>query len=202
LAETLSFVSALSFWPMAFQDVLRLNTAAIRDATLSQIARHQLLEDRGHDRWFVHDLMLITGSHPDLTAIFSVEHRAARDAAHAIVSESFNAHSDIERIVLLLTVESTGEVFFPAVVDYLRRMGAEPALEYFSQKHLAAERGHELVEESIREVLTGVHLDPDTRLRCLGLINRCYAAFAALFDALEQAMDEQPPTAPRAKLFA
>lgn len=191
MAETLPFASALTFWPMAFQDVLRMNTAAIRDAKLSRIARHHLHEDRGHDEWFLQDLTLITGSRPDVTALFAPEHRSARSATYALVSESFRAQSDIERIVLILTFESTGHVFFPAVVKYLTRMGVQSVFQYFSQKHLDVEKGHELIDLQMQEMLGGIQIDPGTRGRCLELINRCYAAFAALFDSLERAIVDQ-----------
>ena len=46
------YASALTFWVMTFQDILRLNEAQVTDARLREVAAQHRAEDAGHDRWF------------------------------------------------------------------------------------------------------------------------------------------------------
>lgn len=190
IGEVLPFASKLTFWVMVFQDVLQLNTRRITHPTLSRIARHHLAEDAGHDRWFLNDLLAIDGKHPDISQLFGKSHASTRHAAYALVAEVFKAQDDEERIVLLLTLESAGHVFFERIVDFFEAHDVRRSLKYFSRHHLDAEKSHEMFERQLEALLAAVVLSGEMRERCLALLDRCYAAFQVIFDELEETIVE------------
>lgn len=193
LERILPFIPLSGFWVMTFQDALRLNAEGLRDSPLERIARHHLSEDAGHDIWYLDDLRLTFGTYPTLPEIFSEEYRACREASFAIISESFGSPTDAARITFLLTLESTGQVFFPHVVEYFRRAGVEPALKYFAQTHLDVERDHELVDERMLQELSRIDLSAETTLQCLATVDRCYAAFEKLFGSFADTIRTADP---------
>jgi hypothetical protein len=193
LARVLPFARELTFWVMGFQDALRINTALITDATLKRVARHHLSEDSGHDRWFLEDLLLLSGTVPDTDELFGRPHQTTREATYSLLAESYRAQEDIERIVLLMTYESTGQVFFPKIVEYFKRSGIESVLKYFAQTHLDVEKNHELVENQMQGTLNAIELPQLTRERCIQAVDRCYDAFSRLFDHLDEVIEKTPP---------
>src|SRR3954469_18103724 len=107
----LSFAPDLTFWVMAFQDVLRLNAALTRDPQMRKIVRHHRAEDAGHERWFLDDLAAMQMSAPDVRWLFGDRHSPTRDAAYALVSEVYRTTDDRLRLVLVKTLESPWHVF-------------------------------------------------------------------------------------------
>jgi hypothetical protein len=182
--DLLPIVPTVAFWVMSFQDALRINARRISDRPLARVARHHLNEDAGHDVWYLSDLRQVTGVVPDLAALFAEPYRVCREVSYGLLAETFLAVDDAERIALLLVFESTGQVFFPRVVDCFRRGGIEPALQYFAQTHLDVEIGHEIAEERMHQMLGELAVPDQTVERCLAAVDRCYEAFSTLFDAL------------------
>jgi hypothetical protein len=191
--ELMPFIPAVAFWAMSFQDALRINARRISDRTLIRVARHHLSEDAGHDLWYLSDLRTVTGTVPDLVALFGDQHRVCREVSYGLLAETFRAVDDAERIALLLIFESTGQVFFPRVVECFRRGGIEPALRYFAQTHLDVEKGHEIAEEKMHRLLSELEVPEETTQRCLAAVDRCYRAFSTLFDALVSAIESAGP---------
>jgi len=191
LREVLPFLSHLSFWVMAFQDVLRLNESRFHDPTLKKIARHHRSEDAGHDKWFLADLLKIEGQNPDMRALFSSQHAATRDATYALVSEVYRAGSDYERIVLLLSLESTGHIFFEAIAAYFERMGVTQSLQYFSRHHIDVEKSHEVFEHQMHAFLDTIVLPEGENASCCALVDRAYQAFTLMFDHFENLCRKQ-----------
>lgn len=185
LRGVLPVVSQLSFWVLTFQDVLRLNEARVCEPRLRRIARHHRAEDAGHEQWFLHDLMEIDGQLPDARALFSSAHAAVRDASFALASEVFRATSDLERITLLLALESTGHVFFEAFAAYVERMGLSRSLQYLSRHHADVERHHEVFEAKQQAALDAMDPPAEVRAACVALVDRVFEAFNAMFDHLE-----------------
>lgn len=183
-ANVLDAAAGLTFWVFTFQDVLRLNESRITDPSLRKIARHHCAEDSGHDAWFSQDIAEIDPTPRDVGWLFGRHHVQTRDASYALIAEVFRAHDDYERIVLLLTLESAGHVFFERVADYVDRTDPDTTLRYFSRWHLDVEKDHELFEAELRTVLD-VELDQNVRARTIAMVDRCYEAFANLFTGIE-----------------
>jgi hypothetical protein len=182
----------LTFWVFTFQDILRLNWSRTSDPDLVRIARHHLAEDAGHQLWFLKDLELIEGTLPGVEWIFSEEHAQTRAASFAIASEVFRVVHDYDRIVILLTLESAGHIFFAEISSYFEAQGIHKALRYFAKAHLEAEKSHELFERQMMERLLSVTLSPDDRSRSIALVQRLYDAFRVMFDAIDSALERTP----------
>lgn len=181
----LAFARALTFWVMTFQDILRINEARVVDLSLRRIARHHMQEDAGHERWFLSDLLAIDGTIPDVDWVFGPDHAGTRAASYALVSEVYHAKTDHERIALLLTLESTGHVFFEKVSDYFERVQIRKTLRYFARTHLDVEKQHELFEDRLMQPLFATTLTFTDRKECCAMVDRAYAAFDNLFLSID-----------------
>ncbi|KTD14541.1 hypothetical protein Lgra_0572 [Legionella gratiana] len=191
LEELSYFVPELTFWAMTFQDILRINEEKISDPYLKKVARHHRLEDAGHEKWFLHDkkYMGAVNIEPscdtnDVSWLYSKESQLTRDAAYAILAEVYKANDEILNIVLLLTIESSGHVFFEKVSKQMKKTGHDKNLKYFSTSHLEVEMAHALFEEEMERSLFSRQVSIHTRREALKLIDRCYDAFNAMFDGL------------------
>jgi hypothetical protein len=183
----LSFAPDLTFWVMAFQDILRLNATLTRDPQMRKIVRHHRAEDAGHDRWFLDDLAAMQIPAPDVRWLFGERHSPTRDAAYALVSEVYRATDDRLRLVLVKTLESAGHVFFGRVAAFVERVGLSKVLKYFSFSHLEVEKNHQVFEEEISRIVSGIRLPPKLRTEAKQLVDRCYVAFGTMFDAMCEA---------------
>jgi hypothetical protein len=197
IENVMPIVPALVFWVMSFQDALRINVHRIHDRQLKTIARHHLREDAGHDLWYLNDLRKMTSTVPDAKELFGDAHRACREISYGLLAEAYRSVDDAERIVLLLILESTGQVFFPHIVTCFRQAGIEPSLQYFAQTHLDVEKNHEIVEQKMHDMLSGLQLPESTRSRCIEAVDRCYDLFSALFDSLVRSIQSADPATVR-----
>ncbi|HEY8072661.1 MAG TPA: hypothetical protein VIF62_01085, partial [Labilithrix sp.] len=152
------FARRLTFWPLAFQDVLRILSETVHETALNLIARHHAAEDRDHDLWFLHDLQALGARVPNVDALFRTDHDPARRAAYTIVAEALGAKTGASKVVVLLALESTGHVFFTETAAFVRRRGCE-GLKYFSEHHLAVEKSHAVFEERAMDMLRKIRLD-------------------------------------------
>ena len=197
LKEIGCIVPGLTFWVMAFQDVLRLNEERVTDPDLKKIARHHRLEDAGHEQWFLHDRNYMCGmdsNSADLNALFGKDARWARDPAYAIMAEVFKSDSDWLNIVLLLVIESSGHVFFEKIVKQVQAIGEDRNLKYFSSSHFKVELAHALFDDEMERKLYAEPLPENIREDALRLVDRCYGAFDQMFDGLMLACDSQGVT--------
>lgn len=185
------FVPELTFWALTFQDVLRINETRVSDPELKKIARHHRQEDAGHDRWFIHDKNYM-GEHAgdpacknnDVSWLYSRDLRFVRDACYEIMSEVYKSGHEILNIVLLLTLESTGHVFFENVAKQVKKTGEDKNLKYFSSSHLEVELAHALFEEEMERKLFSREIPIELRREAIRMIDRCYDGFNKMFDGL------------------
>lgn len=192
LEEIGYFVPELTFWAMTFQDILRINEYRITlDPYLKKVARHHRLEDAGHQMWFNEDRKYMGAASTDKSCLsddvvwlYSKETQLTRDAAYAIMSEIYKADEEILNVILLLTLESSGHVFFEKVVKQVQKVGEDDNLKYFSSHHLEVELAHAVFEEEMEKGLFSRELPVHTRRQALKMIDRCYDAFNRMFDGL------------------
>jgi hypothetical protein len=184
--EVIGFAPALTFWVMTFQDVLRLTASRGCNPELRKILIHHRTEDAGHERWFLSDLGTLGLPIPDVATLFGPEHSTTRDAANALMSEVFRAGDDRLRVLLLLTLESAGHVFFEAIARRVDMAGMSRRLRYFSFSHLDAEEQHDVFGEEMGRAVAAIDLG-DIREEAFAMVDRCYAAFDAMFDGLASA---------------
>lgn len=191
LEEIGYFVPELTFWAMTFQDILRINEEKVTDSYLKKVARHHRLEDAGHEKWFLSDKKYMgdrsidkTCNNDDITWLYSKETQLTRDAAYAILAEVYKADDEILNIALLLTIESSGHVFFEKVANQVKKTGEDKNLKYFSSSHLEVEMAHALFEDEMESKLYARPISIKVRRDALKMIDRCYDAFNIMFDGL------------------
>ena len=182
------YASALTFWVMTFQDILRLNEAQVTDVILRRVAAQHRAEDAGHDRWFLEDLMVLNGAWPDVRTLFGEACHSVRDAAYALVSELYRAENDYCRLVFLLTIESAGHAFFEKIAAYHERVAPDKPLKYFSRTHMCAEQSHQLYENELDAHVSAIVLPEAVAAQALAVIERVYEAFDQMFLGLEAAV--------------
>lgn len=186
---------ALAWWPMTFQDVLRLNLARIEDPALRRYAEHHRAEDGGHDRWFLGDLRALGVNAPGLGELFGGAFQPIRDASFALVAEVCREQSDAERVALLLALEPTGHVFFDRVAAAAERLCPELPLRYFGKHHLDVEHDHELFEAGTGAEIEEVPLSDTERARAEAAVARIYRTFSDIFSYLADRMSDADPAA-------
>ncbi|WP_028388447.1 hypothetical protein [Legionella fairfieldensis] len=192
LEEISYFIPELTFWAMTFQDILRLNEERVSDPYLKKVARHHRLEDAGHEKWFLHDKKYIGSlcgaksscSRDDIAWLYSKESQTTRDAAYAIMAEIYKIDNELVNIALLLTLESSGHVFFEKVAKQVKKTGEDKNLRYFSSKHLDVEMAHALFEDEMESKLLAIEAPVNVRRDALKMIDRCYEAFDKMFSGL------------------
>ena len=191
LEEISYFVPELTFWAMTFQDILRINEERVKDPYLKKVARHHRLEDAGHEKWFLSDKKYMSElcndkscGRDDVAWLYSKDSQLVRDAAYAIMSEIYKLDEEMLNVVLLLTLESSGHVFFEKVVQQVKKAGEDKNLKYFSSSHLEVELAHALFEEEMERKIFERRLSISTRREALKMIDRCYDAFNKMFDGL------------------
>ena len=192
--DALTFAPDLTFWVMAFQDILRLNTKRTREREILRMVKHHRAEDAGHERWFLADLAVLNMPTPDVKLLFGKEHAPTRDAAYALISEVFRTNDDRLRLILVKTLESAGHIFFERVARIVEDAKHTNLLKYFSFNHLEIEKNHEVFEREMAEKISSIQLPPETRREAEDLVDRCYNAFNSMFDALRapEAQDADP----------
>ncbi|BAT53711.1 unknown protein [Nostoc sp. NIES-3756] len=182
----------ISFWVMSFQDLLRINLSQMTDKEYYQIVRQHLLEDVGHEKWFLDDLKAMDLEQPNLQVLYSKPHAAVRDATFSLMSEVFQANYDYERIIIILTLESAGHIFFENVTNFVEKHNYHHELKYFSNHHLGLEKSHELFEEEIQAYLNNFQLNYEESNKLLNMIDRIFKAFELMFNGLAIALSNPP----------
>jgi hypothetical protein len=191
-APLASMAKALAWWPMVFQDVLRLNVQSIQGSGLERLAEFHRDEDSGHERWYLEDLSVLGVEQPALDELFGDEFRPIRDACYALTAEVFRHQSGAERVALLLALEPTGHVFFEEISTAVDRVCPQLPLRYFARTHLGVEKDHDLFAESTNAHLERIVLTDSERASCEAMVSRVYRIFGDVFSYLENRMTHAP----------
>jgi DMATS type aromatic prenyltransferase len=188
--------SRLTFFVMCFQDVLRLVTEHMSDATFASVARTHELEDKGHDQWFLHDLRHL-GVATSVDSLFGPDHQVARDISYDLIAEVLRAESDWSRLAVVLSLEAIGAEFFGRIVGFLQRMGSGEGLKYFARRHLQIEQAHDLFRSN-RDIPI-LHATPDERERAAAIAtaNRVFCTMTRFADSLNTAMVRRRTVPPK-----
>jgi hypothetical protein len=192
LQQTMGFAPYGAFWVMTFQDILRLNEILTKDPKLHEFAHHHRQEDSGHERWFLEDLEVMFDTEKlTIGWLYGPSCSAIRDGSYTIMAELIKAESDQQRIVLLLTLESTSQVFSKEITSYIYHMGYAEKLKYFSKTHFNAENEHAMYEEEGEQQLHAIKFTPQEREKAIALVDYIYAiSYKIANEVLKQAGNE------------
>jgi hypothetical protein len=175
----------LTFWIMAFQDLLPLIEERVESSRLREIARHHRLEDQGHNRWFFQDLArLDVRPVTDVFAIFDEAAACGRRTTYALMSEIWRIDDDLLRIALLMSLESSGHVFFGRMCDYVAANGLGERLKYFGSHHIRVEKAHTVFHDQVESWLLEEPLTAAQEAAGLAMVDRTHAVFHDLFDTM------------------
>lgn len=175
----------LSFWIQAFQDLLILVEKRVEEPQLKELARLHGVEDLGHNIWFKEDLKRIgISSDSPVYEIYSKNNFLARATVYQLMAETFQASDDRILIALLMSLESSGHIFFGKMSEYTKSKNLDKCLKYFSHHHLGVELGHSMFIKEIEDRLMTEALPVNLREEGLAMVDRTYSAFKVLFDEM------------------
>jgi hypothetical protein len=175
---------ALSWWPMVFQDVLRLNADFVKGTPMARFVDYHRIEDAGHDRWFLDDLRALSIEEPRLNDLFGEEFLPIREACYELIVETFREQTPAQRVAFLLALEPTGHVFFANVTLAVERICPDLPLLYFARSHLGVEKDHDLFTESTDHELDKIVLSEEERAGTEAAVRRIYNLFTGVFTYL------------------
>ncbi len=179
--------AGFTFFALAFQDMLRLAATTMTHPLLRELASVHESEDRGHDRWFLHDVHKLRAVR-SLRWTFSGDHRVTRDIAYALMTEILGASSDFQRFAVVLSLEAIAAEFFGRVIGLLERTGLVEGLRYFGHRHQEAEQSHDLFEDGAQENFLSLEIPQAVVPDVLGAVARCFRAMTRLADDLDERM--------------
>jgi hypothetical protein len=196
LRKMLAFAPSGTFWVMSFQDIIFMNAELTTDPVIRSLVERHRQEDTGHEHWFLADIASVFGAAPTrIDWLFSEQNRQVRTVAYALASEVFHIQDDVLRLVLLEVLEAAAGVYFAAISSALTAAGHAGSLKYFAGEHLTAEADHEMHGESNNQIET-MSLSVVQRGQAKLLIDRMFARFFQLGDALLECFDEARAGAP------
>ena len=172
---------AAAWWPMVFQDILRLNFERVQGTDYERFAEFHKNEDADHDRWYLGDLAVFDVGTPGLDELFGSQFQPVRDACYKLVAEVHRNQSGAERIAMLLALEPTGHVFFEQISTAVDRVCPHLPLRYFARSHLGVEMSHDLFTESTEADLGKIVLSDAERSESEAMVARIYSTFTDIF---------------------
>jgi len=176
------FVPGLTFWVLAYQDVLRLHEEMARDPLVRRVATTLRQNERGDDATFLSDMHLL-GSELDLRSAFGREHVHVRDGAYALTSELFRAETEHARLAVLLVVAAESAVLRAKLGRFAERIAYREPLRWIPRPRPGAS-GQRLWDLELQADLASVILPTRTRAEALRVVERSDAALRKIMDHL------------------
>lgn len=180
----LGFMPGLAFFIMAFGDLNRyvLRRLPAADVHQERVNEHTL-EDDHHWPWFLEDLEKLgwnrlTTTCNALRNLWSEDTHRSRVLMYDLCAILAGCNS-VERLAVIEAIEETGNVLFALTAKIADAIQAQTGIElrYMGAFHFALESGH--MQNSEHAELARIPLSEDARGRCLMLVDRTFAAFAA-----------------------
>jgi hypothetical protein len=186
IAQVVPFVPQVSFFVLAFQDLMRITGERADDPRLRDLLRHHCEEEVGHDGWFLQDLVRLADAPPSLAILFGPQHAATRRATWALMGEVLSAEDDVARLCLIFTLEAAADVCFGEAQAYFERTGLVKDLVYFAGPHRESEAAHSLFEGEMQAIIKSIELDEQAFGRARGGIDRNFDALRVMLDGLAE----------------
>jgi hypothetical protein len=178
---------SVGFFVLGFQDVIRLISSSISKPELAELARANEAGDKGHDRWFLQD-MLHLGVQIDVDWLFSKAHQVTRDVTYSQISSILHSRHDESRFALALVLEATGAEFFERMVTFLERMGRSEGLKFFGRYHQQVEEAHEIFQSEAQERLNSIPIPSEAQPEVWAIIERTFAGVETMASDIEAAL--------------
>lgn len=181
--ERLLFYPCMAPFILDFGD---LNKYVLRDEKSANphqaLVNHHTYEDDHHWPWYLEDLTKLgfdeTASMTRVLSFLysdatSVNRMLSKKLAHLVYDAS-----PVERLVIIESIEETGNVLFALTAALARRIEAEEGivLRYLGDFHFQLETGHAMSGADHRE-LAAISLDDATRKRCMRIVANVFEYF-------------------------
>lgn len=124
-----------------FQDLIWAATE-ITSGPFATFAKEHRRRDSSHFRWAEKDVVAMGFPAIDVDTIFAQERLGTRLQFARMLARAEEA-SDLEKIVILICMEATGNVTLPILHDYAVRHGFEKMTIYLGQHHVNIEAGQQ-----------------------------------------------------------
>lgn len=184
LRRALAFAPILAPWVMGFQDVIRVNATLARDPSIKHKLQRHVVEDQGHELWFLEDLRLLFGSGMcDVAWLFGNETAVTREATLAIAAEVFHMRDDRLRLAFVEALEAGARTFIERVNRHVRESGDAGQLKYFGGAHEQAEAKHETLDDGAEQRSHALDLPDGVRSDALAMVDRIFAEFSRIAEA-------------------
>lgn len=184
-----AFSDGLSFFVLAFQDILRLAADRVEDPLLRRIAQDHHREDAGHDLWFLQDAEQL-GLDVSARRLFSSEHCVAREVGYELVADVLRSDSDASKLAVVFALEAVGEVFFERVISILERTNSVRGMKYFGRHHQNVEQNHAMFEAEVRARLLPVPLREGELESAVATVDRVYEQMQRLAGDLVRRVEQ------------
>ncbi len=188
-----AMAKGLTFFVMAFQDVLRLTARRVSDPRLVEIARTHYTEDSGHEQWFLHDLKALDID-VSVGFIFSSLHEVSRDVGYALVAEVLGAKDDYDRLAVIYALEAVGHAFFEPAIGVFEQRNLASQLKYFARHHQEVERDHQLFESDVEGTLARSPLSAERFVQVLATVDRVFDQMTILADDILPRLTRAAPS--------
>lgn len=190
LDQAMAFVPSVAFWVFSFQDMIRINYDRVVDPKMAPLVQHHLDEDRGHDKWYLFDCKQLGYEIPSVDAVFGRVGQETRLASYEMMTEILNLTDDRMRVIILLTMEAAGHVFFGGVSETVHRLGGSERLKYLSRFHLDVEQNHAMfAEDGDVDDIGNLELSPALQKECFALADRVFAIVYRMLTDLADAVE-------------
>lgn len=180
---------SLTFYVLAFQDMLRISAHELRATQFAALAQTHYLEDKGHQLWFLDDLKKL-GVSVEVSQIFGARYDPVRDISYRLVSEVLRPSADAASVAVVLSLEAVGAEFFGRVIRLLTRAGFSERLSYFAPSHAEVESAHEVFEEGSQANLASLPLSAEDLSASLKAVDVTFEQMSLLGSVVLAKMDE------------
>lgn len=177
----------LTFFVLAFQDILRLTARVVTHPELKLLAQSHQREDKGHDLWFLSDLAKLNVV-PLVSDVFSEDHRVPRDVVYELVGLLFGQVDDYSRIAVVMVLEATASEFFPRIATCVQRLGYSDSLFFFGSHHADVEAAHTSAQPAQRDQLWEMTLSKDAMTNVLATVDTAFGSMFRLASELDRSM--------------
>ena len=186
--QRLSFIPAMIFFTMGFQDILT-SLRDNKDKSPLQLSVHQHCdEDAFHWQWYLDDLTVIEHGRrllrlptaQALSDVWSPANHATRETVYHAIHLAKTWQTPFYRMVLIRALESTFACFNEPMYRLVEELGMAEHLHYFGRIHRHAEASHTDYQAELPA--PAYNATEDETMTASFLVNQVFDAFKRMFD--------------------
>jgi hypothetical protein len=158
--------------------------------SLQKIINKHTYEDDFHWQWFLQDLQNLgldqsLNISDALRFIWGDKTKVARQLVYELYRYSFQAEP-IQKLVVILVVEATGNVMFSASTPATQELKAMSSkdYQYFGKHHLVVDYAHTIYSSEGKHFIDNIKLTEEMRKEAFTVVEKLFGIFTELINAL------------------